>query len=237
MSITSLAEWMPGPKASHHYTTKTPHFFLRSMSDSQKMKATRGYLIVIEGIDGTGKSTQATMLSEALREKDHHVVQSFEPTNGPWGKKLRASATAGRLSIQDELSYFINDRREHVNQVIEPTISAGGIVILDRYYFSTMAYQGARGIDPATIRKDNESFAPKPDLLIVLDLDVDTALQRIGVRDGEANEFEKRESLNFCRELFLSLEDQDNAHIISANSSIDELQRKLFKLAEEKLGL
>lgn len=207
------------------------------MPNNQNKSAPQGFLIVIEGIDGTGKSTQATALSETLRKKNHHVIQSFEPTNGPWGKKLRESATTGRLSIQDELSYFINDRREHVNEVIEPTIAAGGIVILDRYYFSTMAYQGARGIDPASIREENESFAPKPDLLIVLDLNVDTALKRIGVRDGEANEFEKRESLSFCRDLFLSLEAQDNAHIISANTSIDELKTTLSKLVEEKLGL
>ena len=144
----------------------------------------KGYLIVIEGIDGTGKSTQATMLAEALRKSGREVVQSFEPTNGPWGKKLRDSATTGRLSIEDELEYFINDRREHVEQLIIPTIKSGGIVILDRYYFSTMAYQGARGIDPEVIRVKNETFAPQPDTLIILDLDVDIALQRIGVRDG-----------------------------------------------------
>ena len=171
----------------------------------------KGYLIVIEGIDGTGKSTQATMLAEALRKSGREVVQSFEPTNGPWGKKLRDSATTGRLSIEDELEYFINDRREHVEQLIIPTIKSGGIVILDRYYFSTMAYQGARGIDPEVIRVKNETFAPQPDTLIILDLDVDIALQRIGVRDGQANEFEKRESLDFCRKLFLSLKDETYA--------------------------
>ncbi|MDG1358493.1 MAG: dTMP kinase [Akkermansiaceae bacterium] len=207
------------------------------MSDNNKTSTPNGYLIVIEGIDGTGKSTQATMIAEALRENKHEVIQSFEPTNGPWGKKLRDSATTGRLSIQDELSYFVNDRREHVEQVIEPTMARGGIVVLDRYYFSTMAYQGARGIDTTTIRKENESFAPKPDLLIVLDLDVDTALQRIGVRDGEANEFEKRESLNFCRELFLSLRQQDGAHIIDANTSIKEVQEKLMALVQKELSV
>ena len=109
--------------------------------------------------------------------------------------------------------------------------------MVNRYYFSTMAYQGARGIDTTTIRKENESFAPKPDLLIVLDLDVDTALQRIGVRDGEANEFEKRESLNFCRELFLSLRQQDGAHIIDANTSIKEVQEKLMALVQKELNV
>ena len=197
----------------------------------------KGYLIVIEGIDGTGKSTQATMLAEALRKSGREVVQSFEPTNGPWGKKLRDSATTGRLSIEDELEYFINDRREHVEQLIIPTIKSGGIVILDRYYFSTMAYQGARGIDPEVIRVKNETFAPQPVTLIILDLDVDIALQRIGVRDGQANEFEKRESLDFCRKLFLSLKDETYAYVIDANTEITEVNASVMAAVHAQLGM
>ena len=164
-------------------------------------------------------------------------MQSFEPTNGPWGKKLRDSATTGRLSIEDELEYFINDRREHVEQLIIPTIKSGGIVILDRYYFSTMAYQGARGIDPEAIRVKNETFAPQPDILIILDLDVDIALQRIGVRDGEANEFEKRESLDFCRKLFLSLKDETYAYVIDANTDITEVNASVMAAVHAQLGM
>ena len=187
-----------------------------------------GKLIVIEGIDGTGKSTQATMLAEHLRSLCHDVVQSFEPTNGPWGSKLRASATTGRLSIEEELELFLKDRRQHVEELINPTIERGGIVVLDRYYFSTMAYQGARGIDPQEIRATNESFAPQPDILLILDLPVDVALKRIGVRDGEANEFEKRESLQFCRDLFLSLKEEPFTHIIDTNASIQEVYQKIL---------
>lgn len=207
------------------------------MSTKHNTSGTDGYLIVIEGIDGTGKSTQATMLAEALRKSGREVVQSFEPTNGPWGKKLRESATTGRLSIEDELEYFINDRREHVEQLIIPTIESGGIVILDRYYFSTMAYQGARGIDPQAIRVRNETFAPQPDVLIILDLDVDIALQRIGVRDGEANEFEKRESLDFCRKLFLSLKDETYAYVIDANTDITEVNASVMAAVHAQLGM
>ena len=184
---------------------------------------------MIEGIDGTGKSTQATMLAEHLRSQGHEVVQSFEPTNGPWGSKLRASATTGRLSIEEELDLFLKDRRQHVKDLITPTIERGGIVVLDRYYFSTMAYQGARGIDPQQIRRTNESFAPKPDILLILDLPVDLALKRIGVRDGEANEFEKRESLQFCRDLFLSLKEESFTHVIDTNVSIQEVHAQIVK--------
>ena len=187
----------------------------------------QGKLIVIEGIDGTGKSTQATLLAEALRAKGHDVVQSHEPTDGLWGKKLRESATTGRLSIDDELEYFLKDRQQHVEELITPTVQRGGIVILDRYYFSSMAYQGARGIDPTQIRRQNEAFAPQPDLLVILDLDVDVALKRIGVRDGEANEFEKKENLQFCRDLFLSLSEEPFVVVIDAQADIDSVHQAI----------
>ena len=86
-----------------------------------------------------------------------------------------------------------------------------------------MAYQGARGFDPAEIRRKNEEFAPVPDLLLILDLDVDTAHQRIGHRGDSANEFEKRESLERCREIFLSLRDEPFARVIDSNGTLDEV--------------
>lgn len=201
-----------------------------------KIKLNQGKLIVIEGIDGTGKSTQASMLAEALKKQQHEVIESFEPTNGPWGSKLRKSATSGRLSIEEELELFIKDRQQHVEELIIPTIERGGIVILDRYYFSTMAYQGARGINPEDIRARNEAFAPAPDILLILDLPVDVALKRIGVRDGQANEFEKRESLQFCRDLFLSLKDEPYAHVIDTNATVDQVHAEVLARVTSSMG-
>ncbi len=182
-----------------------------------------GIFIVIEGIDGTGKSTQAKRLGEWFTAQGREVVLSREPTAGPWGKMLRESAETGRLSPEDELQYFLNDRRQHVDELIAPALAAGKVVILDRYYFSTMAYQGARGFDPAEIRRKNEAFAPGPDLLLVMDLDVDTALDRIGARGDAANEFEKRENLERCREIFLSLKDESFVRVIDSRGTLDEV--------------
>jgi dTMP kinase len=187
----------------------------------------RGLFIVIEGIDGTGKSTQAKRLGEWFVSQGREVVLSREPTDGPWGRKLRESAATGRLSPEDELQYFLNDRRQHVEEKIAPALAAGKVVILDRYYFSTMAYQGARGFDPAAIRRMNEEFAPVPDLLLILDLDVDTAHQRIGHRGDTANEFEKHESLVRCREIFLSLKDEPFARVIDSNGDLDEVALRI----------
>ena len=187
----------------------------------------QGLLIVIEGIDGTGKSTHARRLGEWFESHGREVVLSREPTDGPWGKKLRASASTGRLTAAEELEYFLNDRRQHVEETIAPALAAGKTVILDRYYFSTMDYQGARGFDPAEIRRRNEEFAPVPDLLLILDLDLDTALQRIGHRGDTANEFEQRYSLRRCREIFLALQHEPFARVISSNGAPDEVAARI----------
>lgn len=189
--------------------------------------------IVIEGIDGTGKSTQAQQLGGWLREQGREVIVDFEPTYGPFGKKLRDSFVSGRLAPEEELELFLADRREHVEQVIAPALAAGKTVILDRYYFSNMAYQGAIGFDPGKIRRQNEAFAPVPDLLFILDLDVDTALSRIGGRGDTANEFEKRENLERCREIFLSLKDEPFVRVIDTRASMEEVQAAIrAKVAE-----
>jgi dTMP kinase len=190
----------------------------------------QGLFIVIEGIDGTGKSTQAKRLGEWFTAQGREVVLSREPTNQPWGKKLRESAATGRLSPQDELDYFLKDRRQHVEELILPSLAAGKVVILDRYYFSTMAYQGIRGFDPTEIRRKNEEFAPRPDRLIILDLDVDSALARIGSRGDNANEFEQRDSLACCREIFLSLQGESFTRVIPSGGSLDDVTQQILAI-------
>jgi dTMP kinase len=186
-----------------------------------------GLFIVIEGIDGTGKSTQVKRLGDWFESHGREVVLSREPTAGPWGSKVRESAASGRLSAAEELQCFLNDRAEHVRELIRPALAAGKVVILDRYYFSTMAYQGARGFDPVEIRRRNEEFAPVPDRLLIMDLDVDTALERIGVRGDTANEFEKRDSLERCREIFLSLRDESVVRVVPSGGSLDEVAEQV----------
>jgi len=194
----------------------------------------QGLFIVIEGIDGTGKSTQSKRLAEWFRSRGREVVLSREPTDGPWGKKLRESATTGRLSAEEELECFLNDRREHVEMSIKPALAEGKVVILDRYYFSTMAYQGARGFDPVEIRRRNEAFAPQPDLLLILDLSVESAHGRIGARGDTANEFEQRDTLSRCSEIFLSLRDEPFTCVIDAEPSLNEVTADILSVVTAK---
>jgi dTMP kinase len=166
----------------------------------------RGLLIVVEGIDGAGKSTVVKRLEKLFLKKKKPVVLSREPTNGPWGRKLRESAQTGRLSLEDELDLFIRDRREHVETLIEPALAAGKSVILDRYYFSTAAYQGARGADPEAVLQENERFAPQPDLVLLLDVAPSDGRARIRARGDQPDGFEGSDYLAQVREVFLSIE-------------------------------
>jgi dTMP kinase len=161
-----------------------------------------GFLIAIEGIDGAGKSTLADLVRESLEARKLSVVRTKEPTTGQWGQMLRDSAVSGRLSLEEEVAAFIKDRKEHVETIINPALRDGHIVIADRYYFSNMAYQGARGMDPQGLMTRNELFAPEPDLLVIIDIDPKLGLDRVRTRGDTANLFEKIESLRTARAIF-----------------------------------
>ncbi|HEX9883979.1 MAG TPA: dTMP kinase [Desulfobaccales bacterium] len=141
----------------------------------------RGLLIALEGIDGSGKSTQAELLAATLQRLGRAVVLTREPTNGRTGQKLRRylQGPSRHLSPQEELQLFVADRREHVARLVGPALEAGKIVISDRYYYSSVAYQGALGLDPDQILALNESFAPRPALVFVLNLPVPQAMKRL----------------------------------------------------------
>ena len=158
-----------------------------------------GLLIAVEGIDGAGKTTIVTLLAQWCGERGLGCVISKEPTGNKWGMKLRASAREGRLSVEDELELLELDRKDHIVRSIQPALDEGNVMILDRYYWSTAAYQGSRGKDYHDIIRENEAFAPIPDLVILLDLDPDAGLQRIRMRGDKPNHFEDKRSLIHAR--------------------------------------
>jgi len=187
-----------------------------------------GRLIVFEGIDGTGKSTQLLLLGEYLRRQGHEVLLTREPTNGQFGRKIRALyADRKQVSRQEELELFLADRREHCEIELLPALSAGKIVLCDRYFLSTVAYQGANGCDPATILAEN-SFAPDPDLALVFEVCIATSLQRITQGRGEEpNDFEQEESLTKVRTIF-DLLTLPYITRIDAEQSIEKVHRAVI---------
>jgi dTMP kinase len=184
-----------------------------------------GLLVAIEGIDGAGKTTAATLLAQYCGEKGVACLLSKEPTGNQWGRELRETAKAGRLTLEKEMELFVADRREHVARAIQPALNEGSVVILDRYFYSTAAYQGARGADVAGILATNRSFAPEPHLTLLLDLDVAEGLQRIRKRGDKPNHFENVEGLTAAREIFL----QTCAHAkIDANEAPSDVWKQIL---------
>jgi dTMP kinase len=191
-----------------------------------------GILIIVDGIDGAGKTTQVNLLTEALEKSGESVVRSKEPTSGVWGKKLRDSATSGRMSLEDELHAFIKDRQEHVETLIRPALDAGKIVILDRYFYSTIAYQGARGADAASVAGDMRSIFPIPDVAFLIDADPVVTIQRIAVNRGDTpNHFERLDELQAVRQIFLDLAKTDEViRVIDGNQNIAAVYRAIVEV-------
>ena len=179
-----------------------------------KISLKKGVLIVLEGIDGAGKSTQAKLLAQRLRKEGFPVARFREPTRGKWGKLIKKKASEpDSLTPEEELDLFVKDRRENVRRNLRPALRAKKVIILDRYYFSTMAYQGAKGIDPSFVRRINEKFAPAADLVFILDLGARRGLARIAGRKSRDRLFERERYLGRVRAIFRSLKGRGFIHI------------------------
>lgn len=207
-------------------------------SPSAPPDADRGMLIVIEGIDGTGKSTLCAALAADLKRRGIDCIRSREPTNGPHGRRIREIAVSGRddVSLEEELGLFIEDRRQHVAEVIRPGLESGRVVLLDRYFYSTMAYQGARGADPAAIREMNRTFAPEADLLVILELDVETALQR--VRESRGSIPDAFEGEAYLRKVDTGFRGIDHPNLLrlDARSRTEELVSQIVERVPPRFG-
>lgn len=156
----------------------------------------KGKFIVLEGIDGCGKTTHAKLLTKWLAEKGHNVLHTKEPSRGQIGLLLREYLKKDSLPLIDAL-LFTADRAEHVEKEIEPALKEGKIVVCERYFYSTIAYQMAQGLDKKWLQELN-AFAPKPDLVILLDLPPDVSVKRTSTNEKfEKLEFLKKVSSNY----------------------------------------
>jgi dTMP kinase len=195
-----------------------------------------GLFVVFEGIDGTGKSTQLHLLTDKMLQLGYAVLSTREPTDGPFGQKIRGLfVDRETVSPEEELELFIADRDQHVQKVIAPALADGCVVICDRYYLSTVAYQGANGMDPEVIMKKNKGF-PVPDLAIILEIEPAQSIHRIQNQRNEIpNTFEKESNLRKVAAIFDSMQ-HPYIERINASDSIENVHLQVVKAVKKILA-
>ena len=140
----------------------------------------KGAFICVEGLDGCGKTTQTKLLVERLKKKGYDAVYTAEPSRGEIGSFIKEYCLHGetRVSSIVEALLFAADRFEHVKKEVIPALNEGKLVVSDRYVYSSLAYQGAAGLDLEWIEKINE-HAIRPALALFIDVEPETVIQRL----------------------------------------------------------
>ncbi|MGQ9843588.1 MAG: dTMP kinase [Spirochaetota bacterium] len=194
------------------------------------MKIKTPLFIVFEGIDGAGKSTQAKLLYSFCQDKASATLLQ-EPTDSQYGKTLRKMLKGQIAGTRKELlELFIQDREYDVNHNIMPLLNKGYVVIVDRYFYSTAAYQAGDGIKPSDIVRMNiEKGFPIPERVYFIDIDPAVALERIHKRSGENKEiFETLHILETIRKNYLSIVDSTFA-IIQGNCTVENIFNEVWQ--------
>ncbi len=195
----------------------------------------RGIFITLEGADGCGKSTQAARLAARIEEAGREVVRLREPGGTPISEKIRSlvlDPANAEMAPECELLLFEASRAQLVREVIQPAVARGAVVLCDRFYDSTYAYQAAgRSLDEGVIRRANAlgSCGVDPDRTLVLDMDTDAALAR-ATRDGadrmeaEGVAFQRRVREGYLR---LAAEEPGRVRVVDAAGALEEVEASL----------
>lgn len=209
----------------------------------------KGFFITLEGVEGSGKTTQTALVADALRLAGHRVTVTREPGGTRAGEAIRAIFLDPAVSLHAaaELLLVLADRAQHVREKLKPALAAGEIVLSDRYSDSTVAYQGyGRGLDLKLLEELNRlaGDGARPDLTIVLDLAVETGLERTRARvrgdvrgpdrfEGEQVEFHRR-----VREGFLTIARDEPARVktIDATAPVAEITTRIVAAITELLA-
>jgi dTMP kinase len=210
----------------------------------------RGRLITIEGIEGSGKSTQAALLADALRARGNSVMVTREPGGTRAGELIRAIFLDADLSLEatTELMLVLADRAQHVREKLQAALQAGQVVISDRYFDSTVAYQGyGRGLDLQVIHRLNRfvSNGVIPDLTILLDCPPEIALTRTKARSANAgrpgDRFE-REQIEFHRRVragfrAIAQGEPSRVALLDSNRELTVVSSDILRLVTERVHL
>ena len=206
-----------------------------------------GKFITFEGPEGAGKSTQLKLCADYLRSRGMEVVTTREPGGTPLAEELRGILKthhgAEVLHPETELLLMEAARSQHVREVILPALEQGAAVLCDRFYDSTTAYQGAaRNIDTELIQKLNlfASAFRKPDLTLILDLDIEAGFARAGKRTETAGEYDRFEAENRSfhrrvREAFLAIAaaEPERVRAVNAEGTPEEVAARIRSVVDE----
>jgi dTMP kinase len=208
----------------------------------------RGIFITIEGVEGSGKTTQARLLVDYLRGMDTPVTETREPGGTPIGEMIRRillSPSNKGISAETELLLYLACRADHVERLIRPALERGEVVMSDRYTDATVAYQGfGRGLDIDRIRRLNEVATDGvfPELTVLLDLDAETGLARVAGRseegatdrlESEELEFHKRVRAGY---LHVASSEPDRVKTVRADGEIAVIQQNIRSIISEFLS-
>jgi dTMP kinase len=208
----------------------------------------RSWFITLEGIEGSGKSTQAAVLADALRMRGNQVMVTREPGGTHTGELIRAIFLDSSVSLEGtaELLLILADRAQHVREKLRPALAAGQIVISDRYADSTMAYQGyGRGLDLKLVGNLNRLASDEltPDLTVVLDCSAEIGLARTKARaklttprrdrfEAEPLEFHRRVCEGFRA---IAREEPSRVVLVDSNAEPPKVSAAILSLVEKRL--
>jgi dTMP kinase len=204
----------------------------KGLSLEDETMAKRSFFICIEGLDGCGKTTQAKLLARRLK-KTYSAVYTAEPSNGKIGKFIKQyylHAEKRGSSIIEAL-LFAADRFEHVQSEVLPKVNEGKLVISDRYVYSSLAYQGAAGVDLSWIESLN-AHATRPDLALFIDVAPEVVVQRLKTRRSVMEDLETQRKV---REVYLSFVEKGELVVIDGNASKRKVAGRILKVVLEFL--
>lgn len=188
----------------------------------------KGVFICVEGIDGSGKTTQAHILVEALKKEGFEAVYTTEPSNGVFGKMLRKHILEGnrRVPVVVEAVLFAVDRFDHIESEVKPLLKRGKIVVSDRYVYSSIAYQGASSLSKKWLKEINNR-AIKPDLSIFIDVPPEIVIGRF---NRQRSVMETLQTQKRVREAYLKLVEEEDLLVIDGASAKKEVAERIQKV-------
>ncbi len=195
----------------------------------------RGYFIVIEGIDGAGKTSVSKELVRLLTSEGVEAIYTYEPYESEFTELLRKSS--GSYDPEIEVLLLAADRYRHLKEVVIPALEEGKVVVMDRYYYSTIAYQGSRGAREEWINKVHE-FVIKPDLAIYLDVEPEVGWSRKKFTPSRVEYLGKDLRLLYeVKERYLRMVEEGELTRVDAMKNLLEVVKECAKVICSRLQL